>query len=97
MIKMKLTDAFKDSKGRVIMDTDAITPVTPELILTKYAFDLLPSVAAKIMHKSDMFVRCGLRCGNLPFGVAVKCDGGQYSYNIPGNKFLDYLGVAIEM
>lgn len=26
--------------------------------------------AARLMQKSEMFVRCGLRCGALPFGVA---------------------------
>ena len=101
MIKMKLTDVFKDRKGREITDLDGITPLTLGAVMEKYAFNLPPSIAAKIMHKPPMFICCGLRCSppRFPFGSAVmeRGDGtGKWSYSILGNKFLEYLGITID-
>ena len=48
--------------------------------------------AAQILGKSPQFVRCGLRAGKLPFGIAVKGNGKTYSYHISPKLFMDYTG-----
>lgn len=47
--------------------------------------------AAKLLNKSEMWVRCGLRAGKLPFGTAVKTSS-RWSYHISDNKLYEYLG-----
>ena len=54
-------------------------------------------IAAKMMDKTEMFVRIGLRCQSLPFGVAVQGrQGGRWSYHISPGKFAEYMGVSVE-
>lgn len=54
-------------------------------------------VAAKMMDKTEMFVRIGLRRQSLPFGVAVQGQqGGRWSYHISPGKFAAYMGVSVE-
>ena len=57
-------------------------------------------VAAAILGKSEMFVRCGLRYGNLNFGAAVSSNphkrNATYSYHISPKKFMDYTGCTAE-
>lgn len=54
-------------------------------------------IAAKMMDKTEMFVRIGLRRQSLPFGVAVQGQqGGRWSYHISPGKFADYMGVSVE-
>lgn len=49
---------------------------------------------ARIMGKSDEFVRVGLQRGLLPFGYAVKLPNRQkYTYYINPKQFQNYLGV----
>lgn len=51
--------------------------------------------AAKLMGKSEMFIRIGLQRGILPFGIAVKLDGkSKYSYHISPKLFEEYLGTV---
>lgn len=51
--------------------------------------------AAKLMGKSEMFIRIGLQRGILPFGIAVKLDGkSKYSYHISPKLFEEYLGAV---
>ncbi len=45
--------------------------------------------AAQILGKSPQFIRCGLRAGKLPFGIAVKGKGKTYSYHISPKLFMD--------
>lgn len=57
-------------------------------------------VAAAILGKSEQFIRCGLRYGNLNFGVAVSSNphkrNATYSYHISPKKFMEYTGCTIE-
>ena len=49
--------------------------------------------AAKIMGKSEMFIRIGLQRGLLPFGTAMKFKGStKYNYYIYPEKFKEYIG-----
>ena len=51
--------------------------------------------AAKLMGKSEMFIRIGLQRGILPFGTALKIDGkSKYSYHISPKLFEEYLGTV---
>ena len=47
--------------------------------------------AARIMGKTEQFVRLGLQQGVLPFRTAVKTSS-KYSYYISPEKFYDYVG-----
>lgn len=48
--------------------------------------------AAKMLGKSEQFVRIGLQRGILDFGKAVK-NGSKYSYHISPYKFFAYMGL----
>lgn len=48
--------------------------------------------AAKLMNKSEMFVRVGLQRGSLTFGTAEKLST-KYTYHISPKLFCDYLGI----
>lgn len=51
--------------------------------------------AAKLMGKSEMYVRIGLQRGILKFGTAIKLDGKtKYSYHISPKLFEEYLGTS---
>lgn len=51
--------------------------------------------AARLMQKSEMFVRCGLRCGALPFGVAFHASSKKnWTYHISPAKFSAYMGIT---
>lgn len=45
---------------------------------------------AKLMGKSPQFVRCGLKVGSFPFGVAVKMSS-KWCYYINDNRLFIYL------
>lgn len=47
--------------------------------------------AAKLMGKSEDFIRVGLQRGILPFGSAVKLSS-RWTYYINPKKFYDYIG-----
>jgi len=57
-------------------------------------------VAAAILGKSEMFVRCGLRYGSLKFGSAVSSNPNKrhvtYSYHISPKLFMEYTGCTTE-
>jgi len=53
------------------------------------------AVAAILMNKSRQFVRCGLQCGKLPIGTALKLTGKNYSYHISPKLLADYLGCTM--
>lgn len=48
---------------------------------------------AKLLGKSQQFIRIGLQRGLLPFGVAVKMSS-KWTYHISENKVYEYLGKA---
>lgn len=51
--------------------------------------------AAKIMGKSEQFVRIGLQRGLLPFGQAIKMST-IYTYYISPKLFEEYVGYKYE-
>lgn len=51
--------------------------------------------AAKIMGKSEQFVRIGLQRGLLPFGQAIKMSS-IYTYYISPKLFEEYVGYRYE-
>lgn len=50
------------------------------------------SECARIMGKSDQFVRLGIQRKEFPFGTAVKVSGNRYNYHIAPKAFWDYMG-----
>lgn len=49
---------------------------------------------AKLLGKSEMFVRIGIQRNLLPFGIAIKLpDRERYSYHIPPHAVYEYLGI----
>lgn len=48
--------------------------------------------AARLLGKTEQFIRVGLQQGALPFGAAVKMPGGRYSYHISEEKLKEYTG-----
>lgn len=50
--------------------------------------------AARILGKSEQFVRVSLQQGTAPFGFAVK-NKTQYSYHISPYKLKEYMGEAV--
>lgn len=49
--------------------------------------------AARLMGKSEMFVRIGLQRNILPFGYAVKTGKERWSYYISREKFRQATGI----
>lgn len=55
-------------------------------------------VAAKLMGKSTLFVREGMRRGVLPIGEAMQMPGSQkWSFYISPKLLADYIGVSVEV
>lgn len=49
---------------------------------------------ARLMNKSEQFVRIGIQRNLLPFGIAIKIDGkAKYSYHVSPNKVYEYMGI----
>lgn len=49
--------------------------------------------AARLMGKSEMFIRIGLQRNILPFGYAVKTGKERWSYFISREKFRQATGI----
>ena len=61
---------------------------------TKIKNNLSIKEVAKLLGKSEMFVRIGIQRGLLPFGVAVKMsEGSRYSYHISPEAVYEYLKI----
>ncbi len=54
------------------------------------------SEAAKLMGKSEQFIRIQLQRGLLPFGCAKQNSNGKYSYYISPKLFEEYTGIKIQ-
>ena len=65
--------------------------MTVDELRDQYPQDVPVSVAAEILGKTQMYVRMGLRNNRLPFGTAVQCEGGRWSYSIPTMLFIAYI------
>lgn len=54
------------------------------------------SEAAKLMNKSEQFIRIGLQRKILPFGSAVQQkENGRWSYYISPKLFVEYTGIEV--
>lgn len=51
--------------------------------------------AAKLLGKSQQFIRIGLQRGILPFGYAVKMSS-KWTYHISEHKLYEYLGLDVQ-
>lgn len=51
-------------------------------------------IAAKLLGKSEQFIRIALQRGTAPFGFATKISGNRYSYHISPKKLKEYQGVT---
>ena len=49
--------------------------------------------AARLMNKSQDFIRIGLQRNILPFGYAIKTGKERYSYFISRSKFEEATGI----
>ena len=58
---------------------------------SKHPLNVPVQVAAEMLGKQALYVQCGLKDGSLPFGNAVKGEGGRYAFNIPTERFIAYL------
>lgn len=47
---------------------------------------------AKVLGKSEQFVRIGLQRNLLPLGVAIKISSCRYSYHISPKLLREYIG-----
>lgn len=52
-------------------------------------------VAARVLEKSEDFVRWGLRQEKFPFGLAVQTRGNRWSYHISIKGLSEYTGEPI--
>lgn len=52
--------------------------------------------AARLMGKTEQFVRIGLQRNLLPIGHAVLNPGGKYSYYISPELFEKYTGIKVQ-
>lgn len=66
-------------------------------IIEENPISLPVKIAAELMDKTEMFIRCGLRCTppRFDFGTGVLMEGGQWSYFISTTKFLNFIGINI--
>ena len=62
-----------------------------EIELLKASISISVDQAARILGKSNDFVRIGLQRGELPFGSAVKTSS-HWSYYINPKRFFEYVG-----
>lgn len=53
------------------------------------------SIAARMLGKSENFIRFGLQQGRLPFGSAVKTAKDRWSYHISPVLLASYTGVPL--
>lgn len=53
--------------------------------------------AAKLMGKSQSFIRIGLQRNILPFGYAVKTGKDRYNYFISREKFAEATGIKTDI
>lgn len=50
------------------------------------------SMAAKMLGKSEQFVRVALQNATAPFGFAVRMPSGRWSYHISPKRITEYIG-----
>ena len=65
--------------------------VVDEIILREGLRNVPVAEAARIMDKSQQFIRVALQRQLVPFGFAVRMPGGKWSYYISPRKLYDFL------
>ena len=53
------------------------------------------AVAARVLGKSENFIRFGLQQGRLPFGSAVRTAKDRWGYHISPKLLADYSGMPL--
>ena len=51
--------------------------------------------AARLTGASEQFIRIALRQGKLPWGVAIRMSGKNYTYFISKQKFTEHTGIVV--
>ena len=51
---------------------------------------------AKALHKSNETIRCGLQQRVFPWGYAIECAGGRWSYIINRLRFEQIEGISLQ-
>lgn len=64
-----------------------MTPTESEILEMD---NVLPTVAAKYIGETPVFVRLGLQQNRLPIGSAVQNPSGKWSYNISPGLLVAY-------
>ena len=54
------------------------------------------AIAARILDKSEDFIRWGLQQGRVPIGSAVQTGPKRWSYHISPKLLADYSGLSID-
>lgn len=54
------------------------------------------ALAAKIIGKTEDYIRFGLQQNRLPFGTAVQTGPKRWSYHVSPKLLSDYTGVALD-
>ncbi|MEA4815968.1 MAG: hypothetical protein VB120_03805 [Lachnospiraceae bacterium] len=52
--------------------------------------------AARMMNKSQQFVRVGIQRGTLPIGHAIQISSDRYTYYISPKLFYEYTGIDVQ-
>lgn len=85
----KLAEALECSPGYLTPPAEA---ATGNEAITMPPKNIPVEVAAKLLGKSEQFVRVSLQRGLAPFGFATKITGNKYSYHISPKQFKEYQG-----
>jgi len=84
----KIADALDTSPEYLTGENDE-SEITPDGAPSK---KLTVEKAAKLLGKSEQFIRVSLQRGTAPFGFAVQMSSGKWCYHISPKKFADYAG-----
>lgn len=85
----KLAEALECSPGYLTPPAEA---ATGNEAITMPPKNIPVEVAAKLLGKSEQFVRVALQRGLAPFGFATKITGQKYSYHISPKLLEQYQG-----
>lgn len=85
----KLADALETSVAYLIGEV-TVQDVTPDGQPMK---KITVELAAKMLGKSEQFIRVSLQRATAPFGFATLMPSGKWSYHISPKKFYEYAGV----
>jgi len=87
----KMADVLEVSEAWLSGMIDFADPLQTEI---DEIVNLPVKKAAKLMAKSDQFIRVGLQRGILPFGYAVQLSS-KWTYFISPKKFTEFTGIQV--